>query len=153
LNSIPTVFGVSSVCRYNQKVQVVSLRDYYPFGAVMKGRSYTASGGKYRYGFNGMEQDEDLGEDYTTEYRLYDAGLGRWFSPDPLVYNDETPYSFCSNNPVNLVNPLGLKGGPVVKGGTKVAGNQRTFRYSKSGSGGGGGGAVVGALKAIGNAL
>lgn len=76
----------------------------------MKGRSYTSSGGKYKYGFNGMEYDEEA-EDYTTMYRLYDPGIGRWFSPDPLVYDDETPYSFVSNDPINMVDPLGLEGG------------------------------------------
>ena len=92
----------------NKAVQIVSLKDYYPFGATMKGRTYTASGGKYRYGFNGMEQDDDLGEDYTTEYRMYDAGIGRWFSMDPLAYVDEAPYNYISNNPVNRTDRLGL---------------------------------------------
>lgn len=99
----------------------------------MKGRSYTASGGKYKYGFNGMEQDEELGEDYTTQYRLYDAGLGRWFSPDPLVYDDETPYSFVSNDPVNMVDPLGLKGGDPKGGGTTGGSSGGTHEGGHSG--------------------
>lgn len=40
----------------------------------------------------------------------YSPGMGRWTSRDPLGETD-TPnlYSFCANDPLNFVDPLGLK--------------------------------------------
>jgi RHS repeat-associated protein len=77
----------------------------------MPGRKYTGAGG-YRYGFNGMEKDDDIygeGNAYTTEFRMYDARLGRWFSVDPEEENsiDESPYVNNSNNPLQLTDPKG----------------------------------------------
>ncbi len=59
---------------------------YYPFGMQMAGRSFT-SGDGYRYGFQGMERDDEVsgsGNAYTTEFRGYDPRLGRWKSYDLL---------------------------------------------------------------------
>ncbi|MEZ4929190.1 MAG: hypothetical protein R2777_04175 [Chitinophagales bacterium] len=45
----------------------------------MPGRSFTLS--DYRFGFNGMEKDDEVsgdGNQYTTEFRQYDPRLGRW---------------------------------------------------------------------------
>lgn len=55
-----------------------------------------------------MEYDEES-EDYNTENRLYDPAIGRWFSPDPLVDPDETPYSFVSDCPLIYIDIDGLK--------------------------------------------
>ncbi|MFT6150196.1 MAG: hypothetical protein ACJAUH_002894, partial [Saprospiraceae bacterium] len=37
---------------------VVSAVDYYPFGSSMAGRKYNDD--SYRYGFNGMEKDDEM---------------------------------------------------------------------------------------------
>jgi RHS repeat-associated protein len=74
---------------------VESLADYYPFGMTMPGRSYNAH--IYRYGFTGHEKESDLSEGiYTTQYRLYDARVGRWLSVDPLFekYVGMSPYNY-----------------------------------------------------------
>ena len=87
---------------------VESLTDYYPFGMTMPGRSYNAH--TYRHGFTGHEKESDLSEGiYTTEYRLYDARVGRWLSVDPLFekYVGMSPYNYCAGNPVKLVDPDG----------------------------------------------
>ena len=88
---------------------VMSYADYYAFGAPQTGR---AGGDGYRYGFNGMEQDEEVkgaaGLNYTTEYRQYDARVGRWFSPDPVVKPWESPYTGFANNPIYYIDPSGL---------------------------------------------
>jgi len=65
---------------------IIAANDYYPFGMQMPGRSYNS--GEYRYGFNGMEKDDEVkgsGNSYTTEFRQYDPRLGRWMSLDPLM--------------------------------------------------------------------
>ena len=84
---------------------VESLTDYYPFGMTMPGRSYNAH--TLRHGFTGHEKESDLAEGiYTTEYRLYDARVGRWLSVDPLFekYVGMSPYNYCAGNPVKLVD-------------------------------------------------
>ena len=90
--------------------QVSSATDYYAFGSPMPGRDFVSDG--YRYGFNGMEKDNEVkgnGNSYTTEFRQYDSRLGRWLSLDPKMTNfaDMAPYAAFSNNPIFLVDPLG----------------------------------------------
>ena len=60
--------------------------------------------------FTGHEKESDLAEGiYTTEYRLYDARVGRWLSVDPLFdkYVGMSPYNYCAGNPVMMVDPDG----------------------------------------------
>jgi hypothetical protein len=83
---------------------------YYAFGAPMPGTTYTKTK-SYRYGFNGMEKESDVygeGNAYTTEYRMMDARLGKWFSKDMVVKPWESPYAVNSNSPLYLIDPLGL---------------------------------------------
>jgi RHS repeat-associated protein len=83
---------------------VVSISNYYPFGMEMPGRAW-ASGEKYRYGFNGKEKDSN-GEWGLTHYdygfRIYNPGLGKFLSVDPLTagYPSWSPYPFAMNSPI-----------------------------------------------------
>lgn len=70
---------------------------------------------RYRYGFNGMEKDDEVkgsGNSYTTEFRQYDSRLGRWLSIDPMMskYPHQSPYAAYNNNPVYFIDPYGLEG-------------------------------------------
>jgi RHS repeat-associated protein len=70
--------------------------------------------GAYRYGFNGKEKDDEIngsGNDYDFGARIYDSRLGRWLSLDPLQekYAGLSPYNFCGNNPIMLIDPDGKK--------------------------------------------
>jgi RHS repeat-associated protein len=93
--------------------EVLSAQDYYPFGMAMPDRTFTRAGGTaYRYGFNGMEKDNELkgeGLSYTTEYRAYDPRLGRWFSIDPKTKMQpwESPYAAMNNSPIWRNDPKG----------------------------------------------
>ena len=86
---------------------------YYPFGLTMKGISSKAANSlenRYRYN-DASEENNDLGLDwYETEYRSYDAQLGRFHQMDPLAdyFEDQSTYNFADNNPVNFNDPLGL---------------------------------------------
>ena len=87
--------------------------DYYPFGMLMPNRHEQTP--EYRYGFNGMEKDDEVksaGNSYTTEFRQYDSRLGRWLSLDPLMakYPGQSAYAGFNNNPMFFVDPLGLEG-------------------------------------------
>jgi len=45
--------------------------------------------------------------------RWYDPALGRFISPDPLGFVDgPNPYAYCAGDPVNFVDPWGLRAGP-----------------------------------------
>ncbi len=85
--------------------RVLSFMDYYAFGGAMPGRS----GGAYRYGFNGKENDKDFGngqliQDYG--FRLYNPAIGKFLSVDPLTasYPWYTPYQFAGNKPIIAVD-------------------------------------------------
>jgi RHS repeat-associated protein len=90
---------------------VLSSTDYYPFGMEMHGRTFSSN--KYRYGYNGMEKDDEMegsGNSYTTEFRMYDPRIGRWLSKDMLVKPWESPYAAFANNPIYYADPTGLNG-------------------------------------------
>ena len=68
---------------------------------------------EYRYGFNGMERDDEVsgeGNSYGADYRQYDSRLARWTSVDPLaaLRPFESPYAGFGNNPIYYVDPSGL---------------------------------------------
>ncbi len=66
----------------------------------------------YRFGFNGMEKDDEAkgeGNSYDFGARIYDSRLGRWLSLDPLQskYPSHTPYCFVNNMPIWAIDPDG----------------------------------------------
>jgi RHS repeat-associated protein len=76
----------------------------------MPGRSFSSD--SYRYGFNGMEKDDEIkgsGNSYTTLFRQYDPRLTRWLSLDPEMakYPNQSPYVAFNGNPVFFSDPLG----------------------------------------------
>ena len=83
--------------------------DYYPFGMVTQGRSYSAGSG-YRFGYNGQEQVDEVhgnGNLNTAEYWEFDTRIGRRWNTDPVVKYFESPYSALANNPILYIDPDG----------------------------------------------
>ena len=77
---------------------------------VLPGRTYNA--GSYRYGFNGKEKDRDMdGNNYDYGFRIYNQGLCRFLSVDPLTeeYPFYTPYQFAGNKPIIAIDIDGLE--------------------------------------------
>lgn len=71
------------------------------------GRKYDA-GSVYRYGFNGQEKSNELGEGFTTaEFWEYDSRIGRRWNLDPIFKESESPYSCFSDNPIFFSDPKG----------------------------------------------
>ncbi len=90
------------------EARVLSATDYYAFGMSMKGRSWQSE--KYRYGFNGQENDGDGGfQDYGM--RVSKEKIGRFMSVDPITaqYPELTPYQFASNTPIEAIDLDGLE--------------------------------------------
>jgi RHS repeat-associated protein len=85
---------------------------------------WNGADGKLKYQFTGKEWNDDFGlgwNDYGA--RFYDPALGRWHSVDPLaeLAVDKTPYHYCSNDPVNRVDPDGMR--------DKDGKRDRTYEY------------------------
>ena len=84
---------------------VLSVNDYYPFGLAMDERSEQSD--EYRFGFNGMEKDEDAARShYDFGARLYNPAIGRWLATDPLEkkYPSVSTYVFAANNPIMFMD-------------------------------------------------
>ena len=83
---------------------------YFTGGMIMPGLNY--SSGFYRFGFNGMEKDDEIkgnGNSLDFGARMLDVRLGRWFAVDPYAdkYTEWSPYNFALDNPVKYVDEGG----------------------------------------------
>ncbi|MBQ9476937.1 MAG: RHS repeat-associated core domain-containing protein [Bacteroidales bacterium] len=82
--------------------------DYYPLGGPLPTGTATAlQPEKYQ----GKEWNTAAGINvYDFGARLYDPGLGRWISQDPMAekYYSHSPYLFCAGNPMKFVDPEGF---------------------------------------------
>ena len=93
------------------QAEVISYSDYYPFGMLMPNRH--GQDDDYRYGFNGMEKDDEVrgskGASYDFGARMLDPRIGRWLSGDPLEakFPAHCPYNFVANMPIIAIDPDG----------------------------------------------
>lgn len=72
------------------------------------GNKGTSSGTTPTYGFTGREPDQTGLTYYRARYQH--PGIGRFVSRDPAGMADTvSPYAYVGNNPVNFVDPMGLK--------------------------------------------
>jgi len=106
---------------------------FYAFGLIMPGNTHPS--GANRQLFNGgSEWQNDYGnlpDLYRTAYRMYDAALGRFLSPDPLALASAShnTYHYAASNPVMFNDPLGLKSAGPISGPYAEFWNQ-AFSYT-----------------------
>ncbi len=69
----------------------------------------------YRYRYNGKESMGLLGGRYDYGARLYDGGIGKFLTLDPLTHKliNLSPYSYGANNPISLMDVDGKYPWPV----------------------------------------
>ncbi|WP_429064971.1 RHS repeat-associated core domain-containing protein [Chitinophaga sp. W2I13] len=108
-NHLGNTLGVISDQQVGLNATVYNMSDYAPFGMQMVGRTWNLGAGRYRYGFNGKENDNEVkGEGNQIDYgmRIYDPRVGKFLSVDPLQkqYPELTPYQFTANNPIENVD-------------------------------------------------
>ena len=89
--------------------QRVQHMQYYPSGLPWND-NYQPSQQPYKYGGKEFVEMHGLDE-YDSEARWYYPALMRTTTQDPLAekYYDISPYAWCANNPVNLVDPDGRR--------------------------------------------
>ena len=86
---------------------VVKAIDYDSFGNIIND---TNPAFDIPLGFAGGLHDKNTGL-VRFGYRDYDPDTGRWTAKDPILFagGDSDLYGYCLNDPVNLVDPLGLE--------------------------------------------
>ncbi len=82
--------------------------EYVPFGDVFVDERRSASSWTTPYLFSAKERDEETGLTYFGA-RYYDSRTSVWLSVDPLAekFPSWSPYVYCFNNPVKLIDPTG----------------------------------------------
>ncbi|MCB1115753.1 MAG: hypothetical protein KDK71_04710 [Chlamydiia bacterium] len=100
--------GKSVCCLLNHKSLQQDILSYNPFGMPVSHFHSTP------YLYNGEEYDEETGLIFLRN-RYYDPEIGRFITPDFVlgdVKDPQTlnPYVFACNNPILLIDPLGLYG-------------------------------------------
>jgi RHS repeat-associated protein len=88
---------------------VITHAEYYPFGESLNEEE--------RYLYTGKEKDSSGLYYYGARY--YDPETGRFLTRDPLTGKTHSPqslnrYTYCLNNPLTYVDPLGLSGRGVL---------------------------------------
>src|SRR5581483_11301524 len=81
---------------------VVASFDYTPFGTLLR---TTGDQRFINYLYTGQEYDPEIGL-HNYRARLYDAGLRRFYAPDPAA-QFSGPYSYAGNNPILYTDPTG----------------------------------------------
>ena len=87
--------------------KVEETNHYYPFGGTFA----SAASSVQAYKYNGKELDTKNGLNwYDYGARMYDPAIGRWHAGDPMVeeFYRISPYTYCYNSPILLVDPNGM---------------------------------------------
>ena len=101
----PDHLGSSSWITYTDGTAVQHLH-YLPWGEDFVDQRSTSWNAMYT--FSAKEKDTETGYSYFGS-RYYNSDLSIWLSVDPLSdkYPSMSPYVYCANNPVKLVDPNG----------------------------------------------
>ena len=118
---------------------VISRTDYLPFGVRMSGDGLTGGNATSRssfFGFSGKENEmwdgyDTADGDITPHWlkgeryqhfgaRAYDPVSCIFMQVDPMAekYYGMTPYGYCLNNPINLIDPTGAVSWELIAKGT-----------------------------------
>jgi len=149
-----TVNGVDYTLHYDQvgslkavvsdTGNVVKTIQYGPFGDVLHNSNPAL---RVPIGFAGGLSDPDTGF-VRFGWRDYDPNTGRWTAPDPIgdAGGDPDWFGYCYDDPVNIIDPLGLNGwgfgggGHDFPGGGSSSNSSNNDKDNDSGQGHGNGG-------------
>ncbi len=112
--------------------EIVQEKNYYPFGLTHRGYNTILRGRNHTYGFNGKEENEELGLAWLDfSARNYDPALGRWMNIDPLAeeMTRHSPYNYAFDNPVFFTDPDGMEPQPTGAYGESLGNIAATTTY------------------------
>ncbi len=92
--------------------EILQQDHYYPFGMNFAGIANASSANPTNfYKYNGKEKQDEFGLDwYDYGARMYDSQIGRFHTIDPWgeKYVYQSPYVYAHNNPIVLIDWMGL---------------------------------------------
>ena len=90
----------------DREANITQFDAYLPYGELLVDEH--SSSEEMPYKFNGKELDEETGL-YYYGARYHDPKAGLWLSVDPFTadYSSLSGYSYCANNPINIVDVKG----------------------------------------------
>lgn len=95
----------------NPSTEIMEENNYYPFGLKHKGYNEVVNGTNHPYGFNGKEENDELGLKWMDfSARNYNAAIGRWMNIDPLAEDmrRHSTYNYAFDNPIYFIDPDGM---------------------------------------------
>ena len=101
----PDHLGSSSYIT-DREGRITQHTEYIAFGEVLFEEHSTSK--TMPYLFNGKELDTETGL-YYYGARYYDPRVSIFLNVDPLAEKTMTPYAYTYNNPINLIDPTGMK--------------------------------------------
>jgi len=127
----PDHLGSSSWITYTDGSAVQHLH-YMPWGEDFVNQRITDYAA--RFTFSAKEKDAETGFSYFGS-RYYSSDLSIWLSVDPMSdkYPNLSPYAYCANNPIKLVDPNGEEIWIVGDDGVRYKYNNGNF-YTKEGN-------------------
>jgi len=93
----------------NASGTVIQRNHYYPFGTAFAENTVDEQK-KQPYKYNGKELDQMHGLNlYDYSARYYESAIGRFTSVNPMAEKKPwlSQYHYCSNNPINRIDPDG----------------------------------------------
>ena len=92
----------------DKDANITQFNAYLPYGELLVDEH--SSSEEMPYKFNGKELDEETGL-YYYGARYMDPKISMWLGVDPLAEKslNTSSYIYCKNNPVQLVDPTGMK--------------------------------------------
>ena len=90
----------------DDKANIMQYDAYLPYGELLVDEH--SSSEELPYKFNGKEMDEETGL-YYYGARYMDPKISMWLGVDPMIekYPEISPYIYCHNNPIVLIDPDG----------------------------------------------
>lgn len=108
--------------------QVAATYRYDPFGKLLASNGPAADINPFRFSTKYYDSDTQL---YYFGYRYYSPEMQRWMSRDPIEEDGGlNVYAFVGNDPVNQVDPVGLKQGEIEE----ISGSRRFIQYPYTGA-------------------
>jgi RHS repeat-associated protein len=89
--------GITAAYQYDNMDRLTNITWRKPSGTILR---------SFAYQYNKIKRGHTINRSIN---RYYDPNTGRWLSKDPVgISGGLNQYVFCSNNPVNFVDPFGL---------------------------------------------